>query len=58
NNEYNYWVSKIRIRSEHGVGFLKGRFCSLRGLRLRINNQLSIQFASLWVITAIVLHNF
>lgn len=51
-------MSKIRIRSEHCVGFLKGRWSSLRGLRLRIDNQSHIQLATLWIISCIHLHAF
>ena len=32
NTEFNYYVSKVWIRSEHCVGFLKGCWSSLRGL--------------------------
>ncbi|THU80473.1 hypothetical protein K435DRAFT_695627, partial [Dendrothele bispora CBS 962.96] len=58
NTEFNYHVSAVRIRSEHGVGYFKGRWSSLRGLRLRIDNRKSLQFASLWIIVCIILHNF
>lgn len=58
NTTYNYHVSRIRIRSEHCVGFLKGRWSSLRGLRLRIDNSSAMKFATLWVATCIHLHNF
>ena len=51
-------MSKIRIRSEHCIGFLKGRWSSLRGLRLRIDNPSHIQFAVLWIIACIHLHAF
>jgi hypothetical protein len=51
-------VSKVRIRSEHCVGFLKGRWPSLRGLRVRINNEKSLQYATLWITTCIHLHMF
>lgn len=51
-------MSKVRIRSEHCVGFLKGRWPSLRGLRVRINNEKSLQYATLWITTCIHLHMF
>ena len=58
NTRYNYYVSKVRIRSEHCIGFLKGRWPSLRGLRVCINNEKSIQYATLWITTCIHLHMF
>src|ERR1700761_7411388 len=32
--EFNNHVSMLRIRSEHAIGFLKGRFHSLKHLRV------------------------
>lgn len=58
NTQYNYHVSAVRIRSEHCMGFLKGRWASLRGLRVRINNERGLQFASLWITACIHLHAF
>jgi hypothetical protein len=58
NASYNYFVSSVRVRSEHCVGFLKGRFSSLRGLRIRINRRRHIRFAALWITTCIILHSF
>lgn len=58
NTKFNYHVSKVRIRSEHCMGFIKGRWSSLRGLRVQINEPLHIQFASLWITSCIVLHTF
>lgn len=58
NSTFNFHVSRVRIRSEHCVGFLKGRFCSLRGLRLQLSNSRHVQFATYWIIACIALHNF
>ncbi|KAF7300902.1 DDE Tnp4 domain-containing protein [Mycena kentingensis (nom. inval.)] len=58
NELFNYWVSNVRVRSEHAVGYLKGRFSSLRGLRLRIDDHDQIAFATYWVIACMVVHNF
>ena len=58
NTRYNYHVSAVRICSEHCMGFLKGRWSSLRGLHVRINNEDSLQFASLWITACIHLHAF
>jgi DDE superfamily endonuclease len=58
NTTYNYHVSKVRIRSEHCVGFLKGRWSSLKDLRLRIDNEKDLRYATLWITTCIHLHAF
>jgi len=48
---------QIRIRSEHAVGALKGRFQSLRGLRQYINTREDHEAAVEWVRTCLILHN-
>jgi hypothetical protein len=58
NTTHNYYVSKICICSEHCVGFLKGWWSSLSGLRVSINTEDQIKYAALWVITCIHLHMF
>ncbi|KAF8581901.1 hypothetical protein K439DRAFT_1352693, partial [Ramaria rubella] len=58
NAKYNYYVSRVRVRSEHCVGFLKGWWSSLHGLRLHIDRPTHIRFATIWVSACIVLHNF
>ena len=40
------------------MGYLKGRWSSLCGLRLRINNEEEHMFATLWIASYIHLHNF
>ncbi|CAK5274957.1 unnamed protein product [Mycena citricolor] len=56
NKTFNYWVSHVRIRSEHAVGFLKGRFQSLRGLRQQIKNEKDHLRALEWIRACLVLH--
>ncbi|KAF8581902.1 hypothetical protein K439DRAFT_1352747, partial [Ramaria rubella] len=58
--KYNYYVSHVRVHSEHCVGFLKGQWSSLRGLWLHIDRPTHIWFATIWVSASacIVLHNF
>jgi len=46
------------MRSEHCISFLKGQFNLLRGLRIQINSQRNLAFASLWIMACIVVHNF
>jgi hypothetical protein len=50
-------VSQLRVRSEHCMGALKGRFQSLRGLRVSIDSNLDHARALRWVTVAIILHN-
>ena len=58
NNTFNYYVSKVCIHSEHCVGFLKGHWQSLRGLRVHINQPTHLQYATLWITTCVLLHAF
>lgn len=58
NVQHNYYVSNVRVRSEHCMGFIKGRWSSLRGLRLCIDTAEGLQIASIWVATCIILHAF
>lgn len=48
----------VRIRSEHTIGFLKGRFQSLKHLRVRISDERSHRFATYWVAACIAIHAF
>jgi hypothetical protein len=57
-NEYfNTWVSRVRIRSENAIGYLKGRFQSLKSLRVNITGERDHKFATYWVLACVVLHN-
>src|ERR1700712_5121350 len=47
---------KVRVKSEHAMGYIKGRFCSLRGLRQRINSPIDQERALTWIKTCIVIH--
>ncbi|EUC57648.1 DDE family endonuclease [Rhizoctonia solani AG-3 Rhs1AP] len=58
NAAFNYQVSRVRVRSEHCNALLKGRFPSLRGLRVRIDNSIHTSFATIWVTVCVALHNF
>ena len=58
NGIHNYHVSAVHVRSEHCVGFLKGRWSSLRGLHIAITDEKSLHFATLWIIGCIHLHAF
>jgi hypothetical protein len=40
------------------MGFIKGRWSSLCGLRIMINESAHIHFVSLWITSCIILHTF
>ncbi|KAJ7698835.1 hypothetical protein B0H14DRAFT_2219712, partial [Mycena olivaceomarginata] len=56
--DFNHMHASVRICFDHCVGFLKGHWSSLRGLRIAINNNKGIQYASLWIMACINLHAF
>jgi len=39
--QFNHKLSTLRIRSEHCIGILKGRFPWLRGIRMKVNDKQS-----------------
>jgi hypothetical protein len=50
-------VSHLRVRSEHCIGALKGRWQCLRDLRVNINSVADHERACRWITVAIILHN-
>lgn len=58
NEIFNNHLSKVRIRSEHAIGFLKGRFHSLKNLPVSIKNKTGHIIATYWVAACIGLHSF
>jgi hypothetical protein len=48
----------VRIRSEHAIGFLKGRFHSLKNLCVVIRDKNTHKIATYWVATCVALHAF
>jgi hypothetical protein len=50
-------LAQLRVRSEHCMGALKGRFQCLRGLRVNINSNSDHANALNWITVAIILHN-
>jgi hypothetical protein len=48
----------VRIRSEHAIGFIKGRFQSLKGLRVNIKDEKTHKFATYWVAACVGVHAF
>jgi hypothetical protein len=57
NARFNYLHSTVRVAAEHAIGQLKGRFGSLRGLRVWICDKKSHEKAIRWVEACFVLHN-
>jgi hypothetical protein len=58
NKTFNYHLSAIRILCEHTIGYLKGRFQSMKELRVQIKNQNDFKYAIAWINTCIALHAF
>lgn len=48
----------LRIRSEHAIGFLKGRFQSLRDLCMLIQDEKTHKVAVYWIVACIAIHCF
>ncbi|VDC04502.1 unnamed protein product [Peniophora sp. CBMAI 1063] len=57
NRIFDQAVSHLRVRSEHCMGALKGRFQCLRGLRANINSPQDHIQACRWMTVCIILHN-
>ena len=57
NERFNKCLSSIRIRVEHCIGILKGRFPSLQSLRTKIHDVDTHKRAVLWIKACTVLHN-
>ncbi|KAI5825490.1 hypothetical protein K523DRAFT_222903, partial [Schizophyllum commune Tattone D] len=58
NETFNTHLSFVRIRSEHAIGFLKGRFQSLKNLRVNIIDEATHKFALYWIVCCINVHAF
>ncbi|KAF7372339.1 DDE Tnp4 domain-containing protein [Mycena venus] len=56
NKTFNYHFSRVRVKSEHSVGYIKGRFASFRGLRQQIDDSIAHERALAWVKACLVIH--
>jgi DDE superfamily endonuclease len=56
-SQFNLQLSKIRVRVEHCIGILKGRFQSLKGLRTIIRRKRDVRRLTYWIRACCVLHN-
>ena len=57
NERFNRCLSSMRIRVEHCIGILKGRFPSLQSLRTQIKDVETHKRAVLWIKACVVLNN-
>jgi DDE superfamily endonuclease len=57
NSLFDRVLAQLRVRSEHCMGALKGRFQCLRGLRVNITSNSEHAYALCWITVAIILHN-
>jgi hypothetical protein len=55
--EFNRKISSARIIVEHVMGLLKGRWSSLRGLRVHLHKKEDTEKVNKWIITCLILHN-
>ena len=58
NTEFNYCVAVSRVRNEHCIGILKGRWASLKEVRIQLNKKDDMQRIVNWFTACVVLHNF
>ena len=57
NQRFNRHLSSIRVRSEHTIGQLKGRFQSFRSMPTLILGKETHTLVVLWIRSCVVLHN-
>ncbi|KAH9456212.1 hypothetical protein Pst134EB_012415 [Puccinia striiformis f. sp. tritici] len=57
NVDFNYRLAQSRVRIEHAIGILKGRFSSLCEIRCQLRTRNKMKGTIKWIITCIVLHN-
>ncbi|ETN13040.1 hypothetical protein PPTG_22447 [Phytophthora nicotianae INRA-310] len=57
NAEFNNYLAMSRVRNEHAIGILKGRWSSLRELRNQLRSEQEMTQLIDWAIGCCVLHN-
>ncbi|KAK4694910.1 nuclease HARBI1, partial [Phenoliferia sp. Uapishka_3] len=57
NTRANAAISSLRVESEHAIEYLKGRFGSLSGLRMRMTRRRHHREAAKWISACITAHN-
>lgn len=58
NRDFNYHLLKIKIKSEHAIGYLKRQFQSLKKLRLNILTKKDVVYVTGWINACIILQCF
>ena len=54
---FNDLLKKPRVKTEHTIGLLKGRFPFLRDIRIRIRRKSDVDNIFKYVVGAVILHN-
>ena len=54
---FNYCAAQSRVRVEHAIGILKGRWSFLREVQNQMHSESEAKTLGKWVYAAIVLHN-
>eukprot|EP00170_Pyropia_yezoensis_P006941 contig_28336_g6963 len=54
---YNYQAAQLLVKSEHAIGILKGRWTSLKELRLALASDRQFSFCMSWIMACVVLQN-
>jgi hypothetical protein len=57
NSFFNTCLAKSRVRNEHCIGILKGRWGSLQQLRNQIRSAREMVYLCEWVVACFILHN-
>ncbi|GAV03389.1 hypothetical protein RvY_13818 [Ramazzottius varieornatus] len=57
NREFNAIHAGARVAAEHTIGILKGRFKSLKRLRVHIKGKKDLAWAVYWIRVCCILHN-
>ncbi|MBW0538585.1 hypothetical protein O181_078300 [Austropuccinia psidii MF-1] len=57
NHSFNYCIAKSRVRIEHAIGILKGRWFSSREMWNKMSYKHEIEYFASWVISCTILHN-
>lgn len=54
---FNRYFSCFRVRIEHFFGRLKGKFCSLKEMKIKLNSLQKHKFFCQWIIVCCILYN-
>jgi hypothetical protein len=57
NTDFNAVFSAGRVVVEHVMGLLKGRWTSLKGIRLQVKSLSDLVRVNEWILSCLILHN-